>query len=72
MPSGKRLVARWNQETKENDPDTLQILDELDEEWVKSWRKAASKKNSATSTLAIFVNTEKETRPLNQHVQEKT
>ena len=25
--------------TEENDPDTLQMLDEIDQEWVKLWRK---------------------------------
>ena len=29
--------------TQENDPDTLQILDESDKEWVNLWRKAALK-----------------------------
>ena len=32
---------------EENDPDTLQLLDELNIEWVKDWRKAINKKSPA-------------------------
>jgi hypothetical protein len=40
--------------TQENDPDTLQLLDESDIEWVRLWRKAALKDTTA-NTLAHFV-----------------
>jgi hypothetical protein len=40
---------------KENDPDTLQIKDELDEEWVAKWKKATSKKASHTNEFTILV-----------------
>ncbi len=39
---------------QENDPDTLQLLDESDKEWVRLWRKAALKETT-TNTLEIFV-----------------
>ena len=38
---------------KENDPDTLQILDELDEEWVEHWLAATNKKNTETNLTTI-------------------
>lgn len=31
---------------KENDPDTLQLYDELDSAWVKMWVKQKKKKKS--------------------------
>jgi hypothetical protein len=40
---------------KENDPDTLQYLDESDEKWVKLWGIAASKRtirNKATFMIS--------------------
>ena len=37
--------------TKESDPDTLQILDELNRKWVKLWKEAVIKKDG----LKIFV-----------------
>jgi hypothetical protein len=36
-----------NMDYKENDPDTLQFLDELDTDWVKLWLRAANKKSAA-------------------------
>jgi hypothetical protein len=39
---------------QENDPDTLQLLDESDKEWVRLWRKAALKETPA-NTLEHFV-----------------
>lgn len=35
-------------QAQENDPDTLQLLDETDKEWVKLWRKAALKEKPVT------------------------
>ena len=41
---------------KENDPDTLQLLDELDEKWVKQWRRATTKKNKTNELkLTVFL-----------------
>ena len=31
---------------EENDPDTLQLLDELDTDWVKLWRTSTNKKKT--------------------------
>ena len=39
---------------KENDPDTLQILDEIDEEWVKLWLKATGKKTDKKIEFATI------------------
>jgi hypothetical protein len=42
--------------TKKNDPDTLQILDELDEKWVKQWRRATTKKTKKNELkLTVFL-----------------
>jgi hypothetical protein len=40
---------------KENDPDTLQILDESDEKWVRHWRKTISKKSVHMKELTMFI-----------------
>ena len=41
--------------TEENDPDTLQLRDELDFKWVKLWRNAAEKGNCAeTLTFGVL------------------
>ena len=40
---------------EENDPDTLQLLDELDPEWVKLWRKATNQKKSTTEEPTFIV-----------------
>ena len=40
---------------EENDPDTLQLLDELDTDWVKLWRRATNKKKSTTNELTFNV-----------------
>jgi hypothetical protein len=37
----------------EDDPDTLQLLDELDKDWVKRWRKAT--KQEAESNDITYV-----------------
>jgi hypothetical protein len=39
---------------QENDPDTLQLLDESDKEWVKLWRKA-TREETTPNTLEHFV-----------------
>lgn len=40
---------------EENDPDTLQLLDEMNYEWVSGWRKKVNKKNAADSGLTFIV-----------------
>jgi hypothetical protein len=40
---------------KENDPDTLQLRDESNTEWVKQWRKTTKKKSAPQNDLAIGV-----------------
>jgi hypothetical protein len=40
---------------EENDPDTLQLLDELDTDWVKLWRRATNKKKATTKELTFNV-----------------
>jgi hypothetical protein len=39
---------------EENDPDTLQLLDELDADWVRFWRSVADKKK-LEEELILFV-----------------
>ena len=39
---------------KENDPDTLQLQDEIDEEWVKLWLKATDKKTGKKIQFATI------------------
>ena len=38
---------------KENDPDTLQLLDELDPEWVNLWHENKNKKEPTTKQLTF-------------------
>jgi hypothetical protein len=38
----------------ENDPDTLQLLDELDSDWVNLWRKAINKNKSFKATRLLL------------------
>ena len=45
---------------QENDPDTLQILDEIDREWVKLWLKATGKKTANRHKFTTFVYQEEE------------
>lgn len=40
---------------EENDPDTLQLQDELDTVWVKLWRRTTIKKKPATKELLFNV-----------------
>jgi len=40
---------------EENDPDTLQLLDELNVDWVRRWRKKVNKKTSITNELTFTV-----------------
>jgi len=49
---------------KENDPDTLQILDEQNEEWTKRWRKATSQDTSQTTGLTIIVPPQEKARTI--------
>lgn len=37
----------------ENDPDKLQLIDELDTDWVKLWRRATNQKRATTKELNI-------------------
>jgi len=39
---------------EENDPDTLQLRDETDKQWVKLWRKASTK-DSRTADNTTFI-----------------
>jgi hypothetical protein len=55
--------------TQENDPDTLQLLDESDIEWIRLWRKAALKE-STTNTLEHFVIQQENIKP--QHPKMKS
>jgi hypothetical protein len=50
--------------TNENDPDTLQIQDELDEKWLRNWRKAISKRNSRKNGLTVMVSPQEKARSL--------
>lgn len=40
---------------EENDPDTLQLRDELDPEWVNLWHKSANKKNKTKEHVTFDV-----------------
>jgi hypothetical protein len=40
---------------EENDPETLQLQDELNTEWVKQWNKATKKKNAHQIDLTIGI-----------------
>jgi hypothetical protein len=48
--------------TQENDPDTLQLLDELNEKWVKQWRRAATKR-AKTNELKLTVFLQEKSTP---------
>ena len=52
--------------TQENDPDTLQVLDELDKEWVGQWLKATRKKRIEKNELTITIRQEKVSSPILQ------
>ena len=39
----------------EVDPDTLQTLDELDDKWVKRWRKAMDGNISKTAKVTMII-----------------
>ena len=40
---------------KENDPDALQLQDELDTDWVKLWRRATNKKRPEPNEITFDV-----------------
>lgn len=40
---------------EENDPDTLQMLDELDTDWVKRWHDLICKETKAADALKFLV-----------------
>jgi len=40
---------------KENDPDILQLQDELDTEWVRSWRMKTSNEKQTAEEFTIAV-----------------
>lgn len=54
--------------TKDDDPDTLQILDELNVKWVRKWLKATNKKTKA-SGLTIFLSLKENDNPSFEHVK---
>ena len=56
---------------EENDPDTLQLLDELDADWVKLWRRATNKKKSVTNELTFNVIPHKQTIQRSVRLQSK-
>ena len=41
--------------SEDNDPDTLQLRDELDADWVNRWCNAANKKKSTTKKITMNV-----------------
>lgn len=49
--------------TKENDQDSLQILDELNEEWVEQWRKAVKQKPAKAKDYCQFISPHRENEP---------
>ncbi len=53
-----------NQVSKENDPDTLQMNDELNETWVNAWKKALD--NTNPPGLSLLVHTEKTAAKIRQ------
>lgn len=55
--------------SQENDPDTLQLLDESDKEWIRLWRKAALKETT-TKTLEHFVLQQENIEP--RHLKTKS
>ena len=56
---------------QENDPDTLQLLDESDKKWVKLWRKAANKQTTA-NTLELFVLQQETIKPPHLKIKSKS
>ena len=56
---------------EENDPDTLQLLDESDPDWVKPWHKATTKKKSITNELTLNVIPHKKTIQQSARLQAK-
>jgi hypothetical protein len=48
---------------EENDPDTLQLLDELDADWVRRWQIAANKKKPAENESTFSVLLQEDTVP---------
>lgn len=42
-------------ELEDNDPDTLQLKDELDSEWVNLWHKSANKKNTTKKQISFAI-----------------
>ena len=55
---------------QENDPDTLQLLDESDKVWVRLWRKAALKETAANN-LMHFVLQQENTKPPHLKIKSK-
>jgi hypothetical protein len=56
---------------KENDPDTLQLLDELDPEWVNLWHENNNKKEPTTKQLTFDVIPPKKETYQNAQLQSK-
>jgi hypothetical protein len=58
---------------KENDPDTLQLKDESNAEWVKQWRKTTKKKSAPKNNIAIgVIPTKKEPQRVSKFKSKKT
>ena len=43
-------------DTEENDPDTLQILDETEKEWVSQWQSIVKRKKQSDNALTFILN----------------
>jgi hypothetical protein len=56
---------------KENDPDTLQLRDEMDPEWVDLWHKATTKKKPTKKQVTSIVNPPKTQSRQNSQLQSK-
>jgi hypothetical protein len=56
---------------EDDDPDTLQLKDELDPEWVNLWHKATDKKRATTKQLTFDVIPPKKAIQQNSRLQPK-
>jgi hypothetical protein len=58
-------------ELEENDPDTLQLKDESNADWVKLWRKTTKNKSSPQNIVAFGVILPKEEPQWNSKFKSK-
>jgi hypothetical protein len=56
---------------QEKDPDTLQLRDEMDTEWVKRWRKATAKEKKKMTDLKLTFTTSPDIAP-DQKIKQKS